>query len=267
MPIGLLVFTVEQGNRVVACWYASINRAAAILSRCSMQRTMFARRLASAPEMPGIDSPAHPSAMIDTERQMQSIGMVVALVVTTLGLHAPALAQEVELRFVHDAAVSSGPRFALITGGRDDFNRYERDDVGNYARERRYVRDSVARGAVIADGALVPVAMIGGAARGVIVVTGHLEEAEVPKAGTEEIALWIDVCDAARDTCVTLAVRIAELRPRGSYERYERYQSLAVAFDLSSAMTASDAFRIRVRYAGAASLALRSLTVRGIAGE
>ena len=195
--------------------------------------------------------------------QLSAVALLTACACPLTGeLHAQP-ARDAEFSFVGGEGAST-TRFDALVGGSVVLNRFELDAVGNVAAERRYDRDSIAPGAVVADGAIVGLT---GASRGTIAVTGNLEEADHPQPGADEIVLWIDLYDTAGKALETVGVRARDLRPRGVYERYEELQSVALPFDLTRARDIPHELRIRVRFAATASVALSTLTVIGAGSD
>ncbi|HVK40263.1 MAG TPA: hypothetical protein VNA88_17155 [Candidatus Kapabacteria bacterium] len=175
----------------------------------------------------------------------------------------------VVLCFVADS-VAPGPlaaRFARLAGGSHSLNDAEHDRWRNYAAEQRYERDSVPAGATIAEGIVFDesdgqsraAGLFGGGAIELVLV-GHLEEAEMPQAHPDSTVLWVDVVYAG--VLSTYAIRARELLPRSPSERHERYQQVRVRLDSIHGDPALP--RVRVRFAGAATVALNRMELRAV---
>lgn len=192
--------------------------------------------------------------------------------------------------FVRDSTARNCPgcRFEHLAGGSVDSNPYERDEWGGFAIEQRYDRDSVGAGAVIADRLMLDDVTMAWISNGPIVIElkGHRDESDVPQAHPDSTVLWIDLFVArsplgspANATqangsrpCATLAIAGRDLFRPSPAQHYERYQSVILPFDagdcfgIATSHVATDAtssaiMNIRLRFAGAATIALRSLSI------
>jgi hypothetical protein len=132
-----------------------------------------------------------------------------------------------------------------------------------------------------------------------VVVTGHLDGLELPRADEDSTILWIDVYyDIGRDDkyfnpqasavrtlptnssylCTTLAVRWRDLEPADPLGNWDRYEAVSLPFDagrcldtlagpLHESAGLSRRINLRVRYAGNATVAIRSIALRDWTAE
>ena len=152
-----------------------------------------------------------------------------------------------------DASSSSTTRLPLI-GGSDDLNRHERDTRGNYSLERRYDRDSVPAGFVVAEWRTLDDALMLSPATGSVdlVVRGHLEELDVPSAHPDSVVLTVEILsDAGSSRSAILAKDLA--RP-STTEFHDRYQSVLLNAGDHGTLRA-----IRVRFTAAATVAIQTV--------
>ena len=190
------------------------------------------------------------------------------------------------------STVSSGASIAgamRCDGGTLDLNRTELDELHEHAAERRYHRDSVARGMTIAECVVSDMrdATVRAGSKLVVIVRAHLDEMDLPQAHPDSTVLWIDVLrddsemsrnadgkaalmsvlDNAREHCATFAVRAHQLRPRSLVERWDSYQEALLPLGSACADATTDDARgvqrivLRVRYAGSATIGLHSVAI------
>jgi hypothetical protein len=150
-----------------------------------------------------------------------------------------------------DASSPSTMRLPLI-GGSDDLNRHERDAHGNYAHERRYDRDSVPAGFVVAEWRTLDDALMLSPATGPVdlVVRGHLEELDVPSAHPDSVVLTVEARGGGAAS--RHSIRAGDLARRTVTETHGRYQIATVRLD-------GTVRQVRVVFAGSASVAIESV--------
>jgi hypothetical protein len=160
--------------------------------------------------------------------------------------HSAIAAQEV--------SASSTIRLPLI-GGSDDLNRHERDAHGNYARERRYDRDSVPAGFVVAEWRILDDALTMSPATGPVdlIVRGHLEELDVPSAHPDSVVLTVE--SQSEVGLSRHSIRARDLARLTVTETHGRYQIATVRLD-------GTVRQVRVVFAGSASVAIESVSVQ-----
>jgi hypothetical protein len=151
----------------------------------------------------------------------------------------------------HEVSASSTIRLPLI-GGSDDLNRHERDAHGNYAHERRYDRDSVPAGFVVAEWRTLDDALMLSPATGPVdlVVRGHLEELDVPSAHPDSVVLTVE--SQSEVGLSHHSIRARDLARRTVTETHGRYQIATVRLD-------GTVRQVRVVFAGSASVAIESV--------
>jgi hypothetical protein len=184
-----------------------------------------------------------------SRRGCLAVALIACLTVSAISAHARASTVG-----VHDADSPSTISIPLI-GGVDDLNREERDERGNYALERRYDRDSVSAGFVVAEWRIPDDALLTSpSSRGLeLVIRGHLQELDFPSAHPDSVALTIE---AHSDVGVSRhTIRARDLARRTVTESHGRYQIATVWLD--------DRVRqARVVFVGSASVALESVSIR-----
>jgi hypothetical protein len=153
-----------------------------------------------------------------------------------------------------DAGSSSTFRLPLI-GGSDDLNRHECDAHGNYARERRYDRDSVPAGFVVAEWRILDDALTMSPATGPVdlIVRGHLEELDVPSAHPDSVVLTVEARGGGAAS--RHSIRAGDLARRTATESHGRYQIATVRLD-------GTVRQVRVVFAGSASVAIESVSMQ-----
>ena len=184
-----------------------------------------------------------------SRRACFAVALIACLTVSAIIAHARTSAAG-----AHDAHAPSTISIPLI-GGVDDLNREERDERGNYALERRYDRDSVPAGFVLAEWRMQEDALMSSAAPGrlEIVVRGHLEGLDLPSAHPDSVVLSVEAHSDAGVSRHTIRAR--DLARRTVTETHGRYQIATVRLD-------GTVRQVRVVFAGSASVAIESVSVQ-----
>ena len=153
-----------------------------------------------------------------------------------------------------DASSPSTMRLPLI-GGTDDLNRHERDARGDYSLERRYDRDSVPAGFVVAEWRILDEALSMPPAMGPVdlVVRGHLEELDVSSAHPDSGVLTVESHSDVGMSRHT--IRAKDLARRTVTESHGRDQIATVRLD-------GTVSQVRVVFAGSASVAIESVGIQ-----
>jgi hypothetical protein len=187
-----------------------------------------------------------------SRRACLAVALIACLTVSAISAHARASTVG-----VHDADSPSTISIPLI-GGVDDLNREERDERderGNYALERRYDRDRVSAGFVVAEWRIPDDALLTSpSSRGLeLVIRGHLQELDFPSAHPDSVALTIE---AHSDVGVSRhTIRAGDLARRTATESHGRYQIATVRFD-------GTVRQVRVVFAGSTSVAIESVSLQ-----